>query len=175
MQPKVRSTGPRDAALLAEAEALHGAVTDLVRVYQVRDRDAICCHDISVTQCAALQALIEGGPMRSQALSAALMLDKSTTTRVVDSLVRKQYVERTADLDDRRAVTIKVTRSGRALHARIHRQMVEEQAEVLRDLDPALRGVAAEVLRRLARSAQRRFNVPASSDAAGRVGARERC
>ena len=44
------------------AQALQ-AVVDLVRVYQFRDRDRICCHDISVTQCHALEALVEHGPM----------------------------------------------------------------------------------------------------------------
>jgi SAM-dependent methyltransferase len=29
---------------------LYAALSDLVRVYQFRDRDRICCHDISVTQ-----------------------------------------------------------------------------------------------------------------------------
>jgi MarR family transcriptional regulator, 2-MHQ and catechol-resistance regulon repressor len=177
MQPNARQSKHSDAALLADAEALHNAVTELVRLYQVRDRDNICCHDISVTQCSALQALIEGGPMRSQALSSALMLDKSTTTRVVDSLVRKHYVERTTELDDRRAVTLKVTRSGRALYARIRRQMVEQQAEVLRDLDPAVRGVTADVLRRLARSAQRQLAGAMGDDASDAAcgSARDNC
>ena len=38
-------------ALQADAETLHAALSELVRVYQFRDRDRICCHDISVTQC----------------------------------------------------------------------------------------------------------------------------
>ena len=42
---------PTSAAdLHRDAEALQEAVADLVRIYQFRDRDRICCHDISVTQ-----------------------------------------------------------------------------------------------------------------------------
>ena len=33
-----------------DALDLHEAVADLVRVYQFRDRDRICCHDVWVTQ-----------------------------------------------------------------------------------------------------------------------------
>ena len=33
-------------------------MADLVRVYQFRDRDHICCHDVSVTQCYALEMLV---------------------------------------------------------------------------------------------------------------------
>ena len=69
------------------------AVADLVRVYQFRDRDRICCHDISVTQCYALETLVEHGPLRLSALADRLFLDKSTTSRVVGTLVKKGYVE----------------------------------------------------------------------------------
>lgn len=144
-------------ALRADAEALHAAMTHLVRLYQFRDRDKICCHDVSVTQCNALEILVERGPSRSQALSAALMLDKSTTTRVVDALVKKGYVQRLADPDDARAVELRVTRAGRALHARISGELVDQQVEMLRDLDPHARAAAIEVITRLAKTAQLRF------------------
>ena len=76
-------SSPPARELQADAEALQAAVADLVRVYQFRDRDRICCHDISVTQCHALETLVEHGPMRLGALAERLFLDKSTTSRVV--------------------------------------------------------------------------------------------
>jgi hypothetical protein len=79
----------RDAALDRDAAALHAAVAALVRVYQFRDRDRICCHDISVTQCYALETLVQHGPLRLSALAERLFLDKSTTSRVVGTLVKK--------------------------------------------------------------------------------------
>lgn len=149
-------TSPTDA-LRADAEALHAAMTHLVRLYQFRDRDKICCHDVSVTQCNALEILVERGPSRSQALSAALMLDKSTTTRVVDALVKKGYVERRADPEDARAVALTVTRTGRSLYQRINDELVNQQIEILRDLDPEVRAGATRIVSRLARVAQQRF------------------
>lgn len=140
------------------AAELHAAVSELVRVYQFRDRDTICCHDISVTQCYALEMLVEHGPQRSQALAAILRLDKSTTSRVVDALVRKGYVDRLVDGDDARAVSLRVTRQGRALHDRIQEEMLQQQEAVLDDLDPSVRAAAAEVVRRLAKSAAKRLS-----------------
>jgi DNA-binding MarR family transcriptional regulator len=150
-----------DASLREDARALHGAVSDLVRLYQFRDRDKICCHDISVTQCHALEALVERGPSRSQALAATLRLDKSTTTRVIDALVRKGYVERRPDPEDARAVSLCVTREGRALYERINEELIDQQVGLLRDLEPDVRAAATEVVRRLARAAQGRFVSPA--------------
>lgn len=146
-----------ETALYADARALHAALSDLVRIYQYRDRDRICCHDISVTQCHALEALITGGPMRSQSLAAALRLDKSTTTRVIDALERKGYVERAVASDDARAVTLRATADGSALYERINSELVAQQAALLADLDPGLRAAATQVIRRLASAAQQRF------------------
>lgn len=159
-----KSRAASSTTLRADAEALHAAVAHLVRIYQFRDRDTICCHDVSITQCNALEVLVERGALRSQALAAALMLDKSTTTRVVDALVKKGYVERRADPDDARAVALTVTRSGRALYARINAELIDQQVEILRDLDPEVRAGAAEVVARLARVARDRFVGVAMAD-----------
>jgi len=146
-----------ESSLHHDAKALHAALADLVRVYQFRDRDKICCHDISVTQCYALEVLAEKGPQRSQALAEALMLEKSTVTRVVDALVRKGYAERSPDTDDARAVSLRITRSGRSLYERINGDLIEQQAELLRDLDPDVRAGATEIIRRLGQAARARF------------------
>ena len=71
-----------------DAKALHAAVSDLVRVYQFRDRDKICCYDISITQCYALESLVRQGQMQMNELAAVLNLDKRTTSRVIDALER---------------------------------------------------------------------------------------
>src|SRR5919201_3529040 len=117
----------KQTALDRDAAALHAAVADLVRVYQFRDRDCICCHDVSVTQCYALETLVEHGPMRLSALAERLFLDKSTTSRVVNTLVRKGYVEQRADATDGRAMLINATRQGQRLCARITTDLVDQQ------------------------------------------------
>src|SRR5690606_2651793 len=142
MTPKTAHKPLADATLQADAHALHEALSHLVRVYQFRDRDKICCHDVSVTHSHALEVLVERGPRRSMALAEGLKLDKSTTSRVVDALVRKGYVEKVADAEDARAVLLRVTRSGRALHTTINNQLVAQQAELLRGLDVDVRVAA---------------------------------
>jgi MarR family transcriptional regulator, 2-MHQ and catechol-resistance regulon repressor len=158
MSPGRRSTSARDEqALDRAAREFQAAVADLVRVYQFRDRDRICCHDVSVTQCYALETLVASGPQRLGALADRLFLDKSTTSRVVQSLVRKGYVEQREDATDRRAMSIAVTRKGRALCSRIVDDLVDQQKLLLRDLEPELRAGVVTVLRRLSQAADARF------------------
>lgn len=146
-----------DAVLLQDAQALHAALSHLLRVYHFRDRDQICCYDVSVTQCHALEVLVERGPLRSVALADGLRLDKSTTSRVVDALVRKEYVEKLADAEDARAVSLRVTAKGRALYQRINGELIAQQAELIQGLDAEVRAGATEIIRRLAKAAEARF------------------
>jgi DNA-binding MarR family transcriptional regulator len=160
---------PAKADLERDAADLHAAVADLVRVYQFRDRDQICCHDVSVTQCYALETLIEHGPLRLSALAERLFLDKSTTSRVVGTLVKKGYVEQRADAEDGRAIALTATRQGRSLCARINDDLVDQQKQVLGDLDPDVRAGVVRVIRRLAQAADARFRSGVS------VGGRSAC
>jgi len=147
----------RQTALDRDAHALQLAVADLVRVYQFRDRDRICCHDISVTQCYALETLVLHGAMRLNALAERLFLDKSTASRVVSALVRKGFVAQHCDAEDRRATTLSATARGQQLCTRISEDLVEQQKALLKDLDPEVRGGVVKVLRRLADAADARF------------------
>ena len=164
---------PSAADLHRDAQALQAAVADLVRVYQFRDRDRICCHDISVTQCHALETLVEHGPMRLSELTDRLFLDKSTTSRVVQTLVKKGYVEGRADATDRRATALHPTTRGRRLCERITDDLVEQQKGLLQDLDPDIRDGVVNVIRRLARAADSRFRSGVSVGGAACCGSPE--
>lgn len=83
--------------LMRDAERMYEAVGKLVRSYQSRDKERICCHDISLSQWTALEALIERSPLGLNALADQLRLDKSTASRLVDGMVRKGLVGRVAD------------------------------------------------------------------------------
>lgn len=150
-------TRPAPSGLDRDAAALQSAVADLVRVYQFRDRDRICCHDISVTQCYALETLVDHGPMRLSGLVERLFLDKSTTSRVVGALVKKGYVEQRPEAADRRATTLAATSSGRRLCARITHDLVEQHKQLLQDLPADVRDAVVHVVRGLARAADSRF------------------
>jgi MarR family transcriptional regulator, 2-MHQ and catechol-resistance regulon repressor len=145
-----------------DARALQAAVADLVRVYQFRDRDRICCHDISVTQCHALETLVEHGPMRLGTLARQLFLDKSTTSRVVGALVRKGYVEPHEEAGDRRARLLHATPRGERLCARIIGDLVAQQKDLLRGMAPDVRAGVIQVIRGHARTADARFRAGVS-------------
>jgi DNA-binding MarR family transcriptional regulator len=163
MPTTLEARAPQPARLGDDATALHEALSELVRVYQFRDRDRICCHGVSVSQCYALEALLRRGPCGLNELAAELYLDKSTASRVVAALQRKRYVVRAAHPDDGRAVVLRVTPAGRRLHDRIRRDLIDQTRQLLQDVAPEVAEGAARLIRRLARAAAARSGVAAGS------------
>jgi DNA-binding MarR family transcriptional regulator len=141
-----------------DAVELHSALSDLIRLYQFRDRSRICCEDVSVTQCYALNAIIRLGSPTLRELAEEMYLDKSTTSRVVDSLVRKGHARRVADPADGRVVRIESTPGGRELSEKIERRLVELEKDLIADFDPEVRQATARLIARLARAAKERLS-----------------
>jgi MarR family transcriptional regulator, 2-MHQ and catechol-resistance regulon repressor len=149
MTPPPPTPSP-DPRLHEDAAELHQALKQLLRVYQFRDRDRICCHDVSVTQCHALERLAEAGPMSQNELASALFLDKSTTSRVVGTLERKGYLARRPDPNDGRARRLEITEAGRALVETIEADILAREARILAPFPGGMRRSMARLIRELA-------------------------
>ena len=152
-----------DAVLARDAAELYDALEDLLRVYQFRDRDRICCFDVSVSQCYALEALVRRGGMTLNELAGFLYLDKSTASRVVDALERKGYVARSAHPEDRRSVLLEATPAGRTLEGTIRESILVEERQLLADFDPEVRQAMTRLIARLARAAAGRVEASGGS------------
>jgi DNA-binding MarR family transcriptional regulator len=148
----------QDAALEEDTEQLHRALTELVRVYQFRDRDRICCYDVSVTQCYALEAVVQEQPLTLNQLAARLYLDKSTASRVVDALEKKGYVERQASPEDRRALHLVATAAGRDLYHRIDADILAGERALLAEFPSEVRQSMTRLIGQLARAAAARVD-----------------
>jgi len=148
-----------DPTLERDARALHRTLEDLIRLIQFRDRDRICCHDVSVSQCYALETLALAGPLRLHELAERLYLDKSTASRVIDGVVAKGYAGRTRHPEDGRAVLLELTADGRALYERIEADLLAEVRAVLTELEPPVREAMTRALGQLVRAARGRMEI----------------
>lgn len=152
----------QDERLVADTRSFYEALSELLRVYQFRDRDRICCHDVSITQCYALEALAREKTMSLNDLASHLYLDKSTTSRVVDALERKGYAVRSEHPADGRALRLRITPAGLALHSRIMKDILTEEEALLAEFNPQVRRSMTQVIMRLAKTAESRLTSCAS-------------
>jgi DNA-binding MarR family transcriptional regulator len=132
-----------------DAQRLHRAVTSLTRRYQFRDRDEICCHGITVTQCYALNEVAEHGPRTMGELAEALGVTMSAVSRAVEGLVARDLVTRSADLHDRRVIRATLTGAGQTLLDQIHSELVVMEREVLAPLSENERSAVIAALETL--------------------------
>ena len=157
MKNNKTNLSPKGDRLTEDAKVLHLAVSELVRVYQFRDRNSVRYYDVTATQCYALAALLTGGPLTLNRLATALRLDKSTTSRMVDTLEEKKYVRRATDPVDGRALRLEITARGKKLHYRIQQDLIDEMKDLLTTIDPQVRQAASHLVTRLAQAAAQRF------------------
>jgi len=140
--------------MVKERLAFHRALTDLIRVYQFRDRNLLCGYGVTVTESHAVDRLVKLGSLTQNDLADALNLDKSTVSRVVNRLVKKGYARRGQHPEDGRALLLEATSRGRALCFRIERDRVALERRLLADFSPQMLRIATRAISRVARSAQ---------------------
>ena len=94
-------------------------IFELSKALRCCQQDAIFCEDITFTQFYILELASAKGSIRLSELHEALYVEKSTTTRLVEPLVKKQLIVKEKTPEDSRATQIKLTENGKAIHANV--------------------------------------------------------
>ena len=72
-----------------------------------------CCGGVTLAQCHTLLEIENNEKITVTELAGNLLLDKSTTSRTVEGLVRSGFVERNIPSDNRRITTLNLTVTGK--------------------------------------------------------------
>lgn len=130
---------------------LHEALMELGQVTALLHLDqTIPGESVSMSQVFALHELDVAAPMSQRELAERLCLEKSTVSRMVADLERKNLLVRERDPANRRLHRLKLTPHGRTAHRRIARQFHQhyvrwEAAMTTAERDALLVGLPALV------------------------------
>ncbi len=106
------------------------------------------CFGVTMSQCVALELLLQQGAMTVRDMARDLGLDTSTVTRLVDVLVRDGMVRRARDEKrDRRRVFVSLTARGRSLAAKLERCADDYSERILERIPPEMREDVVHTLR----------------------------
>jgi DNA-binding MarR family transcriptional regulator len=94
-------------------------VSELCQVVRFCRQDATFCEDVTFTQFLILDEVAKKGELKMLDLHQILAVDKSTTTRLVNPLVRQGLIERKMSDHDSRAVNLRLTPAGRKVHKKV--------------------------------------------------------
>lgn len=103
---------------------------------------------LTMPQIVAMKIVDHAGPQTISFVGERLSLTPSTVSHLVDQLVKKGFVDRNEDPDDRRQKRIGITPAGSALLARLTDGRVAEIARVFAALDPDTRNAMAGAIER---------------------------
>ena len=112
---------------MAQPDYTPDAVRTLARLSRLLERGA---GDLSLAQFRVL-AMVDDGGDRASWLADRLALARPTITSIVDGLVERGYLTRTADAGDRRVTRIALTQRGRRALEAAEAAMAERLQEVL--------------------------------------------
>lgn len=93
-----------------------------------------CCGDINKTQCFLIVEIGRKPDISVKELAEIVRLDKSGVSRLVEDLVKKEYVQRKPAATDRRYVTLNLLSKGQKRFEKIERDMYEKFREVMEQI-----------------------------------------
>ncbi len=143
-----------DKDLDIQARRFHKVLTDFVKKYQLRNRNDVCCDDVTVAQCYTMEAVADAA-MTMNELAKRMQLSISTMTRTVDQLVEKGYAARYQDARDRRVWYVTLTERGKKKMIEMDERIMEYEKSILTSLDAPHREQVIQVLIDLSRAVDR--------------------
>lgn len=145
---------PSSASAVPVDELVDGILSASRALVAVAARSlANVADDVTLPQYRALVEIAARGPLRPADLAVALGVDRSTSTRMCDRLLRKQLVRRRRIAEDRRGVRISLTSTGRELVAEVTRRRREEIEAIVERMPAARREWVSEALHAFAAAA----------------------
>lgn len=134
---------------MEHADELADLVLRVARRLRQGTRDALAPLGLSPHQSRALRLIGERQPLRPSELAEHLDIAARSVTDVLDGLLDRGWIERSADPGDRRATLVSLTDSGRELLDRVGAVRRVEAERVFGSLDAGSRDALAGLLGRL--------------------------
>lgn len=134
-------------------------ISELSQALRCCQQEPVFCEDVSFFQFFILDTVAEKGSLRLADLHDILSVEKSTTTRLVNPLVKKGMIVREKSDHDSRAINLTLTQKGKEVHRkvwecfsgfidtiamRIPQERTEEVYKAVRILLSAMRDAHAE-------------------------------
>lgn len=86
---------------------------------------------ITIDQWLVIKSILENPNISQQEIGEMVFKDNASVTRIIELLVQSEYLERTANLEDRRKSNLKVTYSGKQIIKKVHGLVLENRKTAL--------------------------------------------
>ena len=140
----------RNRKVTEDGTGLALAVHELLRRVRFDDVAKVCRWGLTRTECHVLEVVALDGTLSVNEIAARIRLNKSTASRVVQSLSRRKLLRRAVADHDGRSRAVTATKQGLELWREIVEASAAAYTEALAECSPAERNTVMRVLRRIA-------------------------
>lgn len=130
-------------------ESIGKWVSTIYRRSQIYIKKELGQYNIGSSQYLILLTLNENDGIHQETISKYLHLDKATVTRAVNKLMKKGYVTRKVDPEDRRAYVLHISRKGRSLVPKIRKVLNQTSRIFLSGFSSQEKEIAFNLLKRM--------------------------
>ena len=127
-----------------------------IRTYRMYAQKRIREHgfEITIDQWLVLKVLTENPGALQQKIAERVFKDNASVTRIIDLLVKADYLERKANPDDRRKSNLKVTSKGKKIISDVQKVVLENRANALSGISQAELETVQRVLLKITENCQ---------------------
>jgi len=93
-------------------------------------------HGLTQAEFRCLRLFGKDESLNNKTIAERMKLSPSRLTRIIDGLVKKEYISREIDSNDRRNMRVALSTKGKSLVQQLNKAYVDIHEEILQDIDP---------------------------------------
>lgn len=94
-------------------------ITELARALRCCQQESVFCENVTLSQFLIMDNVSNNGKLKLSDLHKILSVEKSTTTRLVDPLVRQGLIKRERSEIDSRVIELSLTKEGKSVRSKV--------------------------------------------------------
>jgi MarR family transcriptional regulator for hemolysin len=129
-------------------------IEQAIKTYRMYAQKQIKSHNLKITidQWLVLKSLKENPNATQQELAETVFKDTASITRIIDLLVKSEFVERKINLNDRRKFDLMITSNGEKILAKTHSIVLENRKKALNGISENDIKILNETLQRITKN-----------------------
>lgn len=122
-----------------------------IRLYRMYAQKKLREHGFKITidQWLVIKCILENPSITQHELSELVFKDNASVTRIIDLLIKANYLEKEINPDDRRKFILHVTKEGEEIIKNVQEIVLQNRNKALKGIDTKELEIADAVLRRI--------------------------
>lgn len=122
-----------------------------IRLYRMYAQKKLREHGFKITidQWLVIKCILENPTITQHELSELVFKDNASVTRIIDLLIKANYLEKEINPDDRRKFILQVTKSGEEIIKNVQEIVLQNRNKALKGIDAKELEIADAVLRKI--------------------------